>query len=116
LSPGLDFIDREVLGEWLLLERLLEQEEQLPDRHRWESRQQHFLFAADLVAVPTSDAGLGQVAGFLEVVDDLSGRSFGDPDAVGDVSQACIRVGGDVGENVAVVGDQTPTRMGISGT
>jgi DNA-binding MarR family transcriptional regulator len=36
--------------------------------------------AVDLVVVATSDVGLGQVAGLLELVDDLPGRSFGDAD------------------------------------
>jgi hypothetical protein len=40
----------------------------------------------DRVVIATSDAGLGQVAGLLELVDDLPDRSFGDADGGGDVS------------------------------
>ena len=104
----------EFLAEWLLVGRLQEQCEQLSDRHRRESRQPYFRFAPDLIPVATSHAGPGQVAGLLELVDDLDRRSFSDPDAFGDVSQTHIRVGRDAGKNVAVVGEQTPTRRRIS--
>jgi hypothetical protein len=65
-----------------------------------------------LVLVAAAVEGLGQVAGFLEFVDDLGRRSFGDADGHGDISKAHIRVGGDAGEHVGVVG-QEPKEEGI---
>jgi len=72
--------------------------------------------AVDLVLVATSDTGLGQVAGLLELVDDLSDRSLGDADGGGDVSQARAGVGGDAGEHMPVVGDEPPQVVVISRT
>jgi hypothetical protein len=48
------------------------------------------LVAFDRVLVAPSVASLCQVAGLLEVVDDLGCGAFGDSDAVGDVSEACV--------------------------
>ena len=111
----LEFIDRKALDEWLL-ERVQEEGEELADRHHRDSRRPDLPLAVDLIPVATSDAGLGQVTGLLEVIDDLSRRSFCDPDVFGDFSQARIRVGGYVGEHVAMVGHQAPTRRRVSGT
>jgi hypothetical protein len=72
--------------------------------------------AVDLVLVATSDAGLGQIAGLLELVDDLPDRSLGDADGGGDVPQACAGVGGDAGEHMRVVGDEPPKVIVISRT
>ena len=113
-SPELDFIARKPLDEWLL-ERL-QKDEQLRDRDHREPRRPDFPFVVDLVPVATPDPGLGQVARFLEIVDDLSGRSFRDAHVFGDVSQARIRVGSDTCEHVTVVRHQAPKRIRVSGT
>jgi hypothetical protein len=72
--------------------------------------------AVNFVTVAASIAGLRQVAGSLEVTHDLRRRSFGDPDDSGDVSKACIRVGGDAFEHVRVVGHEPPKMVAFSGT
>lgn len=100
------------LGE-RLLKRLQEEGEQLPDRHHWESRRPDFPFAVNQISVATPDAGLGQVDRLREIVNDLRRRSFRDPDAFGDISQACVRVAGDAVEHVAVVCNQAPTAARI---
>jgi hypothetical protein len=68
------------------------------------------------VMVPASVTGLGQVAGLLEVIDDLGRRSFGDADGDGDVSEASGRVRGDAFEDVRVVGDEPPKMVCLSRT
>src|SRR5215217_4388353 len=72
--------------------------------------------AVDLVLVATSDAGLGQVAGLLELVDDLPDRSLRDADGRGDVSEARAWVRGDAAEHMRVVGDEPPKVVVISRT
>src|SRR4051812_1964579 len=62
-----------------------------------------------LVLVAASEAGLGQVAGLLELADDVPDRSLGDADGGGDVSQAPARVVRDASEHMGVVGNEPPT-------
>ena len=57
----------------------------------------------DLIAIASSVAGLRQVTGLLEVVDDLRCRSFGDSDGDGDVSEPQARVGGYACDHVGVI-------------
>jgi hypothetical protein len=115
-SAEVDLIEsRNRLGDGRF-ERLQEQGEQLRDRNRRQSWRPNLPLAVDLVAVATADARLGQVAGSFEVVDDLGRRSFRDSDGFGDVSQARVRIGGDVGEDPTVVGEQAPAGSLISGT
>jgi hypothetical protein len=97
-----------------LTERFQKHAEHLCDRHRCPWRRPHFPLALDPIAVSTADTRLRQVARLSKLTHDLRCGSFGDPDGLGDVSQADIRVSGDAGEDVAVVGDQTPTRRPIS--
>ena len=68
------------------------------------------------VKVPAPVAGLGQVTGSLEVIDDLRSRPFGDSNRCGDVSEARGRVGGDVFEHVRMVGDESPMMIWLSGS
>jgi hypothetical protein len=70
----------------------------------------------DRVAVAAPDARLRQVAVVLQVSDDLRGGSLGDPDGAGDVPQARVRVGGDAGEDMGVVGDESPPPIVIPRT
>jgi hypothetical protein len=102
------------LREGLLLERLQEHAEQLCDRHRCQWRGPHVPLAVDSIAISTADARLRQVARLSQLADDLRCGSFCDPNGLGDVSQAGVRVSGDAGEDVAVVGDEAPTRRTIS--
>jgi hypothetical protein len=60
----------------------------------------------DVVAVAAPVARGGQVAGLLEVLDDLGCGSFGDGDLEGDVAEPDRRVGGDGLEDVGVVGNE----------
>ena len=69
----------------------------------------------DLVPVAASGACLGQVAGFLEIPDQLRGGSFGHADGLRDVSKACAGVGGDAHEHVRVVGNEVPHMIAITG-
>jgi hypothetical protein len=87
----------------------LEEPDQLPDSVVAVLRMAQREFAVDLVFVAASDAGLGQVAGLLELADDLPDRSFGDADGGCDVSQAPARVVRDAREHMGVVGDEPPT-------
>jgi hypothetical protein len=102
------------LDEWLF-KRLQEQGEQLSNGHSRQTWSLDLPLAVDLVPVASADADPGQVAGMFEVVDDLRRRPFGDPDGFGDVPQARIRLGGDAGKYVTVVGDQAPLRRTLSG-
>jgi SAM-dependent methyltransferase len=69
-----------------------------------------------LVTVAASVAGLRQIAGVLEVVDDLCRRSFGDADRARDVPEARARLGGDAFEHVRMVGHEPPEVVSFSGT
>ena len=60
--------------------------DQLSDRAVPVPRVPERQFFVNLVAVPASVSGLCEVAGFLEVVDDLRRRSLGDPDVGCDIS------------------------------
>jgi hypothetical protein len=60
----------------------------------------------DFVLIAASDARLCQVAGSLEIPDQLRGGSFGHADGLRDVCEARARVGGDAHEHVRVVGDE----------
>jgi len=102
------------LREGLFLERLQKHAEHLRDRHRRQRRRPHFPLAVDSIAVSTAHARLRQVARLSQLADDLRCGSLCDPDGLRDVAQAGVRVSGDAGENVAVVGDQAPTRRAIS--
>jgi hypothetical protein len=112
---ALVFIGGKFLREWLLVECLQQYGKQLADRH-WESRRLDFPLTVDLISVATSDTCLGEITGLLEIVDDLNRRSLRDPYLLRDVPQARVRVHGDVGEHVAVVRHQAPTRICVSGT
>ena len=72
--------------------------------------------AVDLVTVPASVAGFGQVAGVLQVSHDLRGGSLCDADALGDVSEPRARIGGNALEHVRVVGHEPPEMVAFSRT
>lgn len=57
----------------------------------------------DLIMVAAAITALGQVAGTLEVGDDLSCRSLRDPDGLGDIAEAGRRIARDHLEGVGVV-------------
>jgi hypothetical protein len=69
----------------------------------------------DFVLIAASLAGLRQVAGALEILDQLSGRSFRDAYGLRNVSEACTGIGRDAYEHVRVVGDKGPTMVFITG-
>jgi hypothetical protein len=69
----------------------------------------------DFVLIAASLAGLRQVAGALEILDQLSGRSFRDAYGLRNVSEACTGIGRDAYEHVRVVGDKGPTTVSITG-
>jgi hypothetical protein len=70
----------------------------------------------ELVAVATSVAGFRQIAGSLELADDLCRGSFRDADGGGDVSEPHSGVGGDALEYVGMVGHEPPRMASLSGT
>jgi len=61
-----------------------------------------------LVPVPASFPRLREVAGFLEVGDDVRRAPLGDSDDGGNVFEPQGRVRGDTREHVRVVGDEAP--------
>ena len=69
----------------------------------------------DFVLVAASVARLRQVAGSLEALDQLSGRSFRDANGLCDVSEARVGGGGDACEDVRVVGDEAPSMVAVTG-
>jgi hypothetical protein len=69
----------------------------------------------DFVLIAASLACLRQVAGALEVLDQLSGRSFRDAHGLCDVSETYTGISGDAYEHVSVVGDEGPTVVTITG-
>jgi hypothetical protein len=88
--------------------RRLEESDQLTDGVVAVLRVAEWEFAVHFVLVAASDAGLGQVAGLLQLADDLPDGSFGDADGGCDVPQASPRVVRDAREHVRVVGDEPP--------
>ena len=64
--------------------------------------------AVELVPVAASVPRLREVAGFLEVGDDVRRASLGDSDRGSDVSESRIRVVGDARKHVGVVRDKAP--------
>ncbi len=68
----------------------------------------------NLVTVAASVPDLREVARLLEVADDPGDRSFRDADRGGDVSEACVRIGGDALEHVPVVGHEPPGMVAFS--
>jgi hypothetical protein len=72
-------------------------------------------FVVDFVLIAASGARLCQVAGSLEIPDQLRGGSFGHADGLRDVSEARARVGGDAHEHVRVVGDEAPNMILFTG-
>jgi hypothetical protein len=65
----------------------------------------------DGVAVAPSDPGPGQVAGRLELAEDLSRGPFGDADQRRDVADPQLGIAGDAGEDVEVVRDERPAPL-----
>jgi len=110
-SPG----DHRSLGEALgrVASRPLEEADQLPDGVMAMLRVAKRKLAVDLVPVVSPHARLGQVAGLLEVLDDLRRRALCDPDGCGDVPKPRAGVRGDALEHVSVVGHETPSMIPI---
>jgi len=69
----------------------------------------------DFIPVSPPCAALRQVAGTLEIADDLRRRALGDPDGARDVSQTGAGMSRDVLERVGVVCEESE-RMSDSGT
>ena len=68
----------------------------------------------NLVAVTTAGSGPGQVAGLLELADDVGCGALGDPDLDGDVPEAERRVGSDALEDVRVIRYESKRMIAIS--
>ena len=79
----------------------------------WVSKRQ---LVVDFVVAPASAASFRQVAGLLELVDDLRGGAFGDADGDGDVPEADVGIVGDAGEHVSVVRDEPEVMITFSRT
>ena len=73
-------------------------------------------FVVDFVVVTASVAGFRQIAGLLELVDDLGRGSFRDADGGGDVSEPRGGVGRDAFQHVRMVGHEPPKMLVISGS
>ena len=69
----------------------------------------------DLVLVAASGASLREVAGVLEIPDQLRGRSFRHADGFRDVSEARAGVGGNAHQHMRIVGDKPPNMVTITG-
>jgi hypothetical protein len=67
--------------------------------------------AVDGVVIAASHPGLRQVAGGLELAEDLYRGALGDPDQVGDVADPQLRVAGEAREHVEVVREERPPRF-----
>ena len=93
-----------------------EEPDQLADRVVAVVRMAKRELLVDLISVATSVARLRQVAGFLQIVDDLSRSTFRDPDRGCDVSEPRVWVGGDALEHVRVVGYEPELVVSFSGT
>jgi hypothetical protein len=61
----------------------------------------------DVVLVTSPDAGLGEVPGSDEVVDNRCRRALGDADGHGDVAKPHGRFAGDALQDVCVVGEES---------
>jgi hypothetical protein len=68
----------------------------------------HREVAPDRVRIAAAATGSLDVAGFDEVGEDPLGRALGDPDPVGHVAQANVRVLGETKEHLRVIGDEGP--------
>ena len=69
----------------------------------------------DFVLIAASQAGLRQVAGAFEILDQLGGRSFRNAYGLRDVPETRTGISGDAYEHVRVVGDESPTMVTITG-
>lgn len=69
----------------------------------------------DNIVIAASAPRLCQVAGLLEVVDQLSGSAFSDADGLRDVSETRTGIDREAYEHVRVVGDEDPRMVVITG-
>ena len=69
----------------------------------------------DFVLIAASGSRLRHVAGLLEILDQLSGRSFRDADGLCNVSEASPGIGRQAYEHVRIVGDESPRMVVITG-
>jgi hypothetical protein len=69
--------------------------------------------AMDLVLVAATGARLREVAGLLQVIDDLRHRPLGDPDRGGDVPETRGGIRGYAGEHVSVVRHEPPRTIAV---
>ena len=87
--------------------------EQFPDRSVAVERIAEGQVAVHFVSVATSLAGLREVAGMDEVVDDLGSRSLSQTNDHGDVSQTGRGVTGDCFEDAGMVRHEPPAMVAI---
>ena len=90
-----------------------EKADQLPDVVVAMPRVAKRKLAVNLVPVVSPHTRPGQVAGLLEVLDDLRRRALRDPDSRGDVPKTRAGVPGDALEHVRVVGHEAPGMIPI---
>jgi hypothetical protein len=101
---------------WSLRGRPFEEADQVADGVVTVARVAKRKLVVDFVVVAASVAGFRQIAGSLEVGDDLCRGSFRDADGGGDVPEPCSGVGGDAFQHVRVVGHEPPKMLGVSGS
>lgn len=97
-----------------LRRRCLEEPDQLTDRVVAVLGMAKRELTVELVPVAASVTRLREVAGFLEVGDDVRRASLGDSDCGGNVSESHRWVGRDAREHVGVVRDEVPRMVGIT--
>ena len=114
--PGLWTVrPRHSLAEVSSASRPLEEADQLTDGVVAVHGMPKGKVVVDFVRIPAAVARLRQVAGLLEIFDELSGRSFRDADGFRYVPEPCSGVGGDARERVRVVGDERPNMVTSTG-
>jgi hypothetical protein len=67
----------------------------------------------DAVAVSAADSFAFDVAGFDQVGDDALGRSLGDSDPLGDVTESRVWIALDAKKNLGVVREEPPRLLGV---
>jgi hypothetical protein len=96
--------------------RTLEEFQQVADRGMGVRGMTQRELIVHFVDVPTPVTDLGQVAGLLELADDVRDRSLRDPDRLCDVPQASVWVSGDTLEYVGVIRHEAERVRAISGS
>lgn len=65
-------------------------------------------FWMKLILVAAPNAFTREIASIDEVGDDPLGSALGDPDAIGDIAEAHLGIGGDAQEDLGMIGEKGP--------